>query len=76
MKEFGVERKSIGYWMNQLSELNATESKSNKYTTHPEKRETNNIEAEIVEWILMNRSLLIAVNSWKVIIKKLKEDLK
>ena len=36
---------------------------------HSEKGETDSIEAEIVKWILMKRSLEIAVSSWEIIIK-------
>ena len=78
-EEFGVERKSIRNWIQNLPELIASENKSKKFTVHSGKKaETDSIEAEIVEWILMNRSLGVAVSSWEVIIKacNLKEDLK
>ena len=74
-----MERKSIRNWIQNLLELIASENKSKKFTVHSGKKaETDSIEAEIVEWILMNRSLGVAVSSWEVIIKacNLKEDLK
>ena len=36
---------------------------------HGRKSETNEVENEIVNWILMNLSLGIFVSSWEVIIK-------
>ena len=36
---------------------------------HGRKAETDEVENEIVDWILINRSLGISVSSWKVIIK-------
>ena len=36
---------------------------------HGRKEETDEAENEIVDWILMNRSLGISVSSWEVIIK-------
>ena len=44
--------------------------KSIKSTLHHERKaETNEVENEIVGWILINRSLGINVSSWEVIIK-------
>ena len=42
------------------------------------KPETDDIDDEIVEWILMNRKLGITVISWEVIVKAsiIKEELK
>ena len=42
------------------------------------KPETDDIDDEIVEWILMNRKLGITVTSWEVIVKAstIKEELK
>ena len=36
---------------------------------HVRKAETDEVENEIVDWILINRSLGISVSSWEVIIK-------
>ena len=36
---------------------------------HGRKAETDEVENEIVDWILINRSLAISVSSWEVIIK-------
>ena len=36
---------------------------------HGRKAETDEVENEIVDWILINRSLGISVSSWEVIIK-------
>ena len=49
-----------------------------KLYTNGKKADTKDIEDELVEWILMNRALGIAVTSWEVIIKacKLDESLK
>ena len=67
-EEFGVERKSIINWIQNLPELIASKNKSKKFTIHSGKKaETDSIEAEIVEWILMNRSLGVAASTWEVI---------
>ena len=36
---------------------------------HGRKAETDEVENEVVDWILMNRSLGISVSSWELIIK-------
>ena len=36
---------------------------------HGRKAETDEVENEIVDWILINRSLGISVSSWELIIK-------
>ena len=36
---------------------------------HGRKAETDEVENEIVDWILINRSLGISVSSWEVMIK-------
>ena len=36
---------------------------------HGKKAETDEVENEVVDWILINRSLGISVSSWEVIIK-------
>ena len=43
-----------------------------------EKKETEDINDEVEEWILMNRKIGIAVTSWEVIVKawSLNEELK
>ena len=69
-EKFGVERKSYRKWREHLPELTKVSSKSMTKTLHKDKKaNTKDIEDELVEWILMNRSLGIAVTSWEVIIK-------
>ena len=36
---------------------------------HGRKGETDEVENEIVDWILINRSLGISISSWEIIIK-------
>ena len=70
--KYGVERKSIRNWREKkkLPELLKMSDKSIKSTLHHgRKAETVEVENEIVDWILINRSLEITVSSWKVIIK-------
>ena len=44
--------------------------KSIKSTPHHGRNaETDEVENEVVDWILMNRSLAISVSSWELIIK-------
>ena len=53
----------------QLPELLKMSDKSIKSTLHRgRKAETDEVENEIVDWILINRSLGISVSSWEVII--------
>ena len=62
-----------------VPELTKVPSKSMTKTLHKGKKaNTKDIEDELVEFILMNRSLGIAVTSWEVIIKacSLDESLK
>ena len=40
-----------------------------KYSSSWKKAETDEVENEIVDWILINRSLGISVSSWELIIK-------
>ena len=68
--KYGVERKSIRNWKKQLPELLKISDKSIKSTLHyGRKGETDEVENEIVGWILINRSLGISVSSWELIIK-------
>ena len=54
----------------QLPELLKMSDKSIKSTLHlGSKAETDEVENEIVEWILINRSLGISVGSWERIIR-------
>ena len=56
--KYGVERKSIKNWKKQLPELLKMSDKSIKSTLHHgRKEETDEVENEIVDWILINRSL-------------------
>ena len=55
--KYGVERKSIRNWKKQLQELIKMSGKSIKSTLHHGgKAETDKVENEIVNWILINRS--------------------
>ena len=70
--KYGVETKSIRNWekKKQLPELLKMSDKSIKSTLHHGKKvETDEVENEIVGWILINRSFGISVSSWEVIIK-------
>ena len=68
--KYGVETKSIRNWKKQLPELLKMSEKSIKSTLdHGRKAETDEVESEIVGWILINRSLGINVSSWELIIK-------
>ena len=68
--KYGVETKSIRNWKKQLPELLKMSDKSIKSTLdHARKAETDEVENEIVDWILINRSLGISVSSWELIIK-------
>ena len=69
--KYGVEKKSIRNWKKQLLELIKMSDKSIKSTLHHgRKTETDEVENEIVDWILMNRSLGVSVSSWEVNIIK------
>ena len=69
--KYGVETKSIRNWKKQLPELLKMSDKSIKSTLyHWRKAETDEEENEIVDWILINRSLGISVSSWELIIKE------
>ena len=68
--KYGVETKFIRNWIKQLPELLKMSDKSIKSTLHHgRKEETDEVENEIVDWILINWSLLISVSSWELIIK-------
>ena len=55
--KYGVETKSIRNWKKQLPELLKMSDKSIKSTPHHwRKAETDEVENEIVDWILINRS--------------------
>ena len=60
-----VERKSIRNWKKQLLELLKLSDKSIKSTLDHGRKAEN----EIVDWILINKSLRISVSSWEAIIK-------
>ena len=62
--------KNIREWKNQLQDLIVQLNKSTKMIMHSGKKtETDDIDDEIVEWILMNRKLGVTVTSWEVIVK-------
>ena len=68
--KYGVERKFIRNKKKQLPELLKCQKKSIKSTPHHGRNaETDEVENEVVYWILMNRSLGISVSSWELIIK-------
>ena len=68
--KYGVETKSIRNWKKQLPELLKMSDKSIKNTfDYGRKAETDEVENEIVDWILINRSFGISVSSCEVIIK-------
>ena len=78
-EKYIVDRKNIRSWKSQLPDLITQTNKSTKMIMHSGKKpETEGIDDEIVEWILMNRKLGIAVTSWEVIVKacSMKEELK
>ena len=55
--KYGVERKSIRNWKKQLPKLLKMADKSIKSTPHQGiKAETDEVENEIVDWILINKS--------------------
>ena len=69
--KYGVETKSIRNWTKQLPELLKMADKSIKNTLHHwRKAETDEVENQIVDWILINRSLGTSVNLWEIIIKE------
>ena len=60
---------NIRKWKNQFKDLIVQSNKSTKMIMHSGKKpETDDINDEIVEWILMNRKLGITVTSWEVIV--------
>ena len=78
-EKYDVDRKNIREWKNQLQDLIVQSNKSTKMIMHSGKKpETDDIDDEIVEWILMNRKLGITVTSWEVIVKAsaIKEETK
>ena len=68
--KYGVETKSIRNWKKQLPELLKMSDKSIKSTLHERIAETDQVENEIVDWILINKSLGTSVSSWEIIIKE------
>ena len=79
-EKYDVDRKKyIRKWRNQYRDLIIQLNKSTKIIMHScKKPETDDIDDEIVEWILMNRKLGITVTSWEVIAKTstIKKELK
>ena len=64
-----LKTKSIRNWKKQLPELIKISDKSIKSSLHHgRKEETDEVENEIVDRMLINRSLGISVCSWEVII--------
>ena len=61
-EKYNVDRKNIRSWKSQLPDLITQTNKSTKMIMHSGKKpETEEIDDEIIEWILMNRKLGIAV---------------
>ena len=55
--KYGVETKSMRNWKKQLPDLIKLSDKSIKSTFHHRRKaETDEVENEIVDWILINRS--------------------
>ena len=70
--KYAVETKSIRNWREKKTVAGVLKmsDKSVKSTLHHgRKGETDEVENEIVDWVLINRSLGISVSSWEVIIK-------
>ena len=69
--KYGVETKSIRNWRKKtVAGVTKMPDKSIKSTLHHgRKAETDEVENEIIDWILINRSLGISVSSWEGIIK-------
>ena len=77
-EKYDVDRQNIRTWKSQLPNLIAMTKKFSKMTIHSGKKpETEDID-DVVEWILMNRKIGIAVTLWEVIVKawSLNEELK
>ena len=69
--KYGVETKFIRIWKKQLPGLLKLSDKSIKSTLqHGRKAETDEVENEIVDWILINRPLRIYVSSWEVLLRR------
>ena len=69
--KYVVETKSIRNWKKKLPELLKMSGKSIKSALHHgRKAETDEVENEIIDWILINRSLGVSVSSWEVIINE------
>ena len=54
--KYGIERKSIRNWRKKLPELHNARQIFQKYSSSLKKVETDEVENEIVDWILINRS--------------------
>ena len=54
--KYGFETKSIRNWKKQLTELLKCQTNYQKYSSSWKKAETDEVENEIVDWILINRS--------------------
>ena len=69
--KYEVERKFIRNWKKKtVAGVTKMSDKSIKSTPHHGRNaETDEVENEVVDWILMNRSLGISVSSWELIIK-------
>ena len=68
--KYGVETKSIRNLKKTVAGVTKNGRQIYQSTLHHgRKDETDEVENEIVGWILINRSLGISVSSWEVIIK-------
>ena len=69
--KYGVETKSIRNWRKKTvaGVTKNVRQIYQKYSSSWKKSRTDEVENEIVDWILINRSLGISVSSWEVIIK-------
>ena len=68
--KYEVETKSIRNWNKTVAGVNKNVRQIyQKYSSSWRKAETDEVENEVVDWILINRSLGIYLSSWEVIIK-------
>ena len=64
-EKYDIDRQNIRTWKKSAAKLNCYDKKISKTTMHSgkKKQETEDIDDEVVEWILMNRKIGIAVTS-------------
>ena len=67
--KYGVERKFIRNWKKVVGVTKMSDKSIKSTPHHGRNEEIDEVENEVVDWILMNRSLGISVSSWELIIK-------